>query len=42
MEEMMEGTYEIYSKEQELKWGTLAIEIIKLEIANLIFIENRM
>lgn len=27
MEEMMEGTYEIYSKEQERKWGTLAIEI---------------
>ncbi|WP_239416343.1 MULTISPECIES: ASCH domain-containing protein [Salinicoccus] len=27
IEEMMEGTYEIYSKEQERKWGTLAIEI---------------
>ncbi|MEK6190219.1 MAG: ASCH domain-containing protein [Carnobacterium alterfunditum] len=28
MDEIMEGTYEIYSKEQERKWGILAIEII--------------
>ncbi|PPA70359.1 ASCH domain-containing protein [Jeotgalibacillus proteolyticus] len=27
MEEMIEGTYEIYTQEQERKWGTLAIQI---------------
>ncbi len=30
MEEMVDGTYEIYTKEQEAKWGTLAIAIKKL------------
>lgn len=27
MEQMLEGTYEIYSPEQEKKWGALAIKI---------------
>mgnify|MGYP005757791153 FL=1 len=27
MKEMLEGTYEIYSPEQEKEWGTLAIKI---------------
>lgn len=27
MKEMIEGTYEIYSPEQEKEWGTLAIKI---------------
>ena len=27
MKEMVEGTYEIYSPEQEKRWGTLAITI---------------
>ncbi len=27
MEEMVNGTYEIYSPEQEKEWGTLAIKI---------------
>ncbi|MGM0877976.1 MAG: ASCH domain-containing protein [Bacillota bacterium] len=27
LQEMVEGTYEIYSPEQEKKWGTLAITI---------------
>jgi ASC-1-like (ASCH) protein len=27
MEDMIEGTYEIYTPEQEKKWGTLAITI---------------
>lgn len=27
MQEMLEGTYEIYSPEQEKQWGTLAITI---------------
>ncbi|RXJ02610.1 ASCH domain-containing protein [Anaerobacillus alkaliphilus] len=30
MDEMLNGTYEIYSKEQEEHWGTLAITIKKL------------
>lgn len=34
MEEMLEGTYEIYSKEQEVEWGTLAIDIIEIENTN--------
>ncbi len=27
MTEMIDGTYEIYTKEQEKQWGTLAIKI---------------
>jgi ASC-1-like (ASCH) protein len=27
MEEMLEGTYDIYTREQEKQWGTLAIKI---------------
>lgn len=31
MDEMIDGTYEIYTKEQEKQWGTLAIQIQKIE-----------
>jgi ASC-1-like (ASCH) protein len=31
MKEMIEGTYEIYTPEQEKKWGTLAISIKLLD-----------
>ncbi|WP_222599412.1 ASCH domain-containing protein [Aquibacillus kalidii] len=27
MEDMLKGTYEIYSKEEEVKWGTVAIKM---------------
>lgn len=31
MQEVIDGTYEIYTKEQENEWGTLAINIEKHE-----------
>lgn len=31
MEEMIDGTYEIYTKEKEKQWGTLAIQIQKIK-----------
>jgi|SRR5690625_360179 len=31
LEEMIDGTFEIYTKEQERKWGTLAIKIALIE-----------
>ncbi|MCT8138326.1 ASCH domain-containing protein [Anaerobacillus sp. CMMVII] len=32
MEEMIKGTYEIYTPEQEEKWGTLAITLEKITL----------
>lgn len=32
LDEMLKGIYEIYSEEQEMKWGTVALTISYLEI----------